>query len=391
LGDTFDISLTTTYGGYVHKVEYTLEVPSILEQNGYIYHYICQGDKFIYNGQEYSQPGQYFLDVVTSSAGCDSTTYLVVEYLDPEFVDLYDTICYKELPYDFYGQSCYETGAYEHIIKAQGGCDSVAYRMNLTVLEALKVELNTVGQICSGDSYFDVNYTVLDGIVSEVSVVFSAEAKEVGFVDATMPADNTGWCTIALPSDVKPNTYTAELQLKSFDCNVLKLPLSIPVLYSNEIIIQRWNDVLAVSKKEADYYNGFSTYQWYIDGMPIEGAIGSYYYCPDGLQMSGNYQVEVTRQDDATKIMSCPYIPTLHPNTSTLVVQPTAVAPATTIQVIAPQEGDVDVVGNTGNKVKHLHMMQGQNTMTAPSVSGLYFIHLTSVDGKQYVQKIIVY
>jgi hypothetical protein len=89
--------------------------------------------------------------------------------------------------------------------------------------------------------------------------------------------------------------------------------------------------------------------------------------------------------------MSCPYIPTLHPNTSTLVVQPTAVAPATTIQVIAPQEGDVDVVGNTGNKVKHLHMMQGQNTMTAPSVSGLYFIHLTSVDGKQYVQKIIVY
>lgn len=391
LGDTFDISLTTTYGGYVHKVEYTLEVPSILEQNGYIYHYICQGDKFIYNGQEYSQPGQYFLDVVTSSAGCDSTTYLVVEYLDPEFVDLYDTICYKELPYDFYGQSCYETGAYEHIIKAQGGCDSVAYRMNLTVLEALKVELNTVGQICSGDSYFDVNYTVLDGIVSEVSVVFSAEAKEVGFVDATMPADNTGWCTIALPSDVKPNTYTAELQLKSFDCNVLKLLLSIPVLYSNEIIIQRWNDLLAVSKKEADYYNGFSTYQWYVDGMPIEGAIGSYYYCPDGLQMSGNYQVEVTRQDDATKIMSCPYIPTLHPNTSTLVVQPTAVAPATTIQVIAPQEGDVDVVGNTGNKVKHLHMTQGQNTMTAPSLSGLYFIHLTSVDGKQYVQKIIVY
>ena len=391
MGDTFDISLTTTYGGYVHKVEYTLEVPSILEQNGYIYHYICQGDKFIYNGQEYSQPGQYFLDVVTSSAGCDSTTYLVVEYLDPEFVDLYDTICYKELPYDFYGQSCYETGTYEHIIKAQGGCDSVAYRMNLTVLEALKVELNTVGQICSGDSYFDVNYTVLDGIVSEVSVVFSAEAKEVGFVDATMPADNTGWCTIALPSEVKPNTYTAELQLKSFDCHVLKLPLSIPVLYSNEIIIQRWNDLLAVSKKEADYYNGFSTYQWYVDGMPIEGAIGSYYYCPDGLQMSGNYQVEVTRQDDATKMMSCPYIPTLHPNTSTLVVQPTAVAPATTIQVIVPQEGDVDVVGNTGNKVKHLHMMQGQNTMTAPSVSGLYFIHLTSVDGKQYVQKIIVY
>ena len=391
LGDTFDISLTTTYGAYSHKVAYTMEIPSILEQNGYIYQSICRGETFIYNGQEYSLPGQYVLDVVTSSAGCDSTTYLVIEYLDPEFVDLFDTICNKELPYDFYGQSCYETGTYEHIIKAEGGCDSVAYRMNLTVLEALKVELNTVGQICSGDSYFDVNYTVLDGLVSDISVVFSADAKEVGFVDATMPADNTGWCTIALPADVKPNTYTAELQLKSFDCEVLKLPLSIPVLYSNEIIIQRWNDLLAVSKKEADYYNGFSTYQWYVDGMPIEGAIGSYYYCPEGLQMSGNYQVEVTRQDDATKIMSCPYIPTLHPNTSTLVVQPTAVAPATTIQVIAPQDGDVDVVGNTGNKVKQIHMTQGQNTMTAPSVSGLYFIHLTSTDGKQYVQKIIVY
>jgi hypothetical protein len=391
LGDTFDVSLTTTYGLYTHTAEYTLEIPSILEQNGYMYYYICKGDKFVYNGKEYSTPGQYVLDVVTSSTGCDSTSYLVIDYLQADVVELYDTVCYKELPYEFYGQSCNQTGAYDYTVVAKGGCDSVTYRMNLYVQEALKVELNSIAQVCSGDPTFDLSYKVIEGVPTGFSLQFADSAKTAGFVDTLGVADNNGWHTITLPQGVRPDTYMAELLIESSGCDTVRLPIAIPVLYSSDIIIQRWNDVLAVSKTAADYYNGFSTYQWYLNGLAIDGAVGSYYYCPDGLQMTGEYQVQVTRVQDGAIILSCPYIPTLHPNTSTLVVQPTAVAPAAVIQVIAPEAGDMNVVSNMGYNVVNAYLQQGQQTIVAPKASGLYFIQLTTSDGKQYVQKIIVY
>jgi hypothetical protein len=196
LGDTFNVSLITTYGGYSDTAEYTLEIPSVLEQNGYLYHYICPGDKFVYNGKEYSTPGQYILDVVTSSAGCDSTSYLVIDYLQTQIVDLYDTICYKELPYDFYGLSCNQTGMYDYTVVAKGGCDSVTYRMNLYVHETLQAEINSVGQICSGNTTFDISYNMIAGQATGFALRFSSAAKAAGFVDTTGVIDNIGWQSI---------------------------------------------------------------------------------------------------------------------------------------------------------------------------------------------------
>ena len=390
LGDTFNVSLTTTFGAYTHTEEYLLEIPSILENNGYIYQYICQGEKIMYNGTEYSTPGQYVLDVVTSSVGCDSTSYLVIAYLEPEVVELYDTTCYNQLPYDFYGQSCYATDRYQHVVKAKAGCDSIIYQLNLYVYEELKVTLNELPEICSGDPSFDVSYTTLSGSISGISVRFSEEAKALGFTDATASVETNNMFTLDLPQDIRPDVYMAEVLFDNHGCEVINLPLAISVDYSNDVITQRWNDFLSVRQTAYTYYDGFISYQWYCNGNLIEGATTSQLYKPEGLG-ENTYQVELVRATDGVKAISCPFIPTEQPNTTTLEVQPTITAKGAPIRVKAPNHGDMDIIGNVGVNMGTQYLQEGENTVTVPTVAGIYLLHLTTEDGNQYVQKIIVY
>jgi hypothetical protein len=389
LGDTFNVSLTTTYGSYSHTAEYTLEIPSILEQNGYIYQYICQGETVVYRGKEYSTPGEYVLDVVTSSAGCDSTSYLVIAYLEPEVVELYDTICYNQVPYIFYGQECYQTDSYEHVVNAKAGCDSIMYKLNLYVREELKVSLNELSEICSGDPSFDVSFTTMQGTISGISVRYSNEAKEAGFEDATAMMENNIF-TLDLPQDIRPDVYMAEVLFDNHGCEVINLPIAISVDYSSEVITQRWNDFLSVRKTAYTYYDGFTAYQWYCNGNLLEGETASSLYRPEGLGQN-TYQVELIRATDGVKAMSCPFIPTEQPNTTTLEVQPTITAKGAAVRVKAPCSGNLDVIANVGENMGNVYLQEGDNAITVPTVAGIYILHLTAEDGQQYVQKIIVY
>jgi hypothetical protein len=390
-GDTFAVSLTTSYGDYTHTMEYTLEIPSILGEDGYTYKYICEGQTITFEGKDYNAIGKYVVNETKNMYGCDSTSYLVIDYLQREIIDLYDTICYTALPYKFYEQECPNAGQYEYIIKAKGGCDSVVYRMNLNVYEALEITLNDLPEICMGDPSFDVNYNILDGDVTKYSIAFSADAKKAGFVDTEEAVQsNAQWLTIDLPQDVMPNIYTADIYFENHDCDVVKIPLTFSVLYSSEIITQRWNDVIAVRQFAYDYYEGFSTYQWYRNGQPIAGANQSIYYNPDGLHGSV-YQVELTRSVDGVKTFSCQFIPTEEPSTSTLVVQPTMLRPKGIVRVSAPESGTMLIINNMGSSTDNVNINQGENSVVVPSASGLYMMLLTAPTGNKYVQKIIVY
>lgn len=390
-GDTFKITLHTLANACHASQEYTLAIPSIVAEDGYTYKYMCEGEIVHHQGQTFTQTGTYILDSAINSIGCDSISYLVLDYMQKDTIHLYDTVCFGMLPYDFYGQNCTQAGSYQHIIYTKSGCDSVYYLLDLHIYQRLDAEINPVSEICSGEPSFDLSYNTLSDASLEFSVIFSDLAKAAGFVDTTGYTDSQGMFTIHLPENVLPNTYTAEVTIDNHGCEMVTLPITIPVLYSSQIIIQRWNDLLAVSKSMSENYQGFYQYQWYFNGTPIEGETGTYYYNPNGLQMDGFYQVELTRHQDSTVIISCPYMPELHPDTQTLIVQPTALTPRESMQITAPDAGEMHIISNTGYRTGKSNVQAGDNTISAPIVSGLYFIHLTTLDGKQYVQKIIVY
>ena len=383
-GDTFTVALTTTYGTYSHTEQYTLEIPAIVEQDGYQYVYICEGEDFDFEGKKYNTPGQYILDVVTNQYGCDSTSYIIIDYLQSEIVDQYDTICYTELPYNFHGQSCTQAGTYDHAIIAQGGCDSITYRMHLFVYEELKLTLNTLPEICAGDPSFDITYTEQSGTPSAYKIQFSDEAKKAGFTDFNGIIDNTKTLTISLPAQVRVDTYSAQIVFDNHGCADYTTQLTFDVHYAREVVGQRWNDVLAVKN---DRYNGgytFTAFQWYKDGAPIQGETHSYLYQP--LDMNALYHVLLTRADGLI-MPTCPIQPIHHTDITDF---PTLLQPGQQVPIKLPLAAEIWIYSVTGQLYQSGRLSAGENIVTMPFTMGVYTVKILLADGNHRITKIMV-
>ena len=390
-GDTFNVSLRVVANACVEVKEYTLEIPAIATiEDSYIYKYICEGDTLTFQNKEYTLAGEYVLDTVTNSIGCDSISYLVIDYLRGDTMELYDTICFAMLPYDFYGQECNVSGTYEHTIMTQSGCDSIHFILNLTVYEHLEAELNALAEVCSGDPSFDLSYNSLSDTSLEFVVRFSADAKAAGFVDTVGITDINGMFSINLPKDVRPDTYTAEISFDNHGCEKVTLPLSIPVLYSSSIIAQRWNDFLGI--KNAQYNGGyvFTDYQWFLNDQPIIGHTATQIYNEGQLlDFEGEYRVLLTREDDGKSIMTCPFTPTYY-NEEDYIEMCNFVFPGATTIAKVSSKATMYIYNCMGSFVAKHTLQAGNNWITMPMASGLYTAKVVYINGKTDVVKIIV-
>ena len=390
-GDTFNVSLRVVANACVEVKEYTLEIPAIATiEDSYIYKYICEGDTLTFQNKEYTLAGEYVLDTITNSIGCDSISYLVIDYLRGDTMELYDTICFAMLPYDFYEQECNVSGTYEHTIMTQSGCDSIHFILNLTVYEHLEAELNALAEVCSGDPSFDLSYNSLSDTSLEFVVRFSTDAKAAGFVDTVGLTDINGMFSINLPKDVRPDTYTAEISFDNHGCEKVTLPLSIPVLYSSSIIAQRWNDFLGI--KNAQYNGGyvFTDYQWFLNDQPITGHTATQIYNEGQLlDFEGEYRVLLTREDDGKSIMTCPFTPTYY-NEEDYIEMCNFVFPGTTTIAKVSSKATMYIYNCMGSFVAEHTLQTGNNWITMPMASGLYTAKVVYINGKTDVVKIIV-
>ena len=90
---------------------------------------------------------------------------------------------------------------------------------------------------------------------------------------------------IKKPNDLLPNQYEGVISFGEQSCGKGEESIIVDLLYSNEVIAQRWGDVLAV--KNEDYNGGyqFVAFQWYKNGNPIEGATSSICYLSEGVNL----------------------------------------------------------------------------------------------------------
>ena len=389
-GDTFNVSLRVVANGCAETATYTLDVPAIGSGDSYTYRYMCEGGSYTYQGVEYTKPDTYVVDRVSNSYGCDSTAYLVLDFINPETIYLYDTVCFNMLPYEFYGQSYQQSGTYQHTLFAQSGCDSVYYVLDLYVYEKLSAELNAVSEICSGDLEFDLSYKTFSDQSLEFVITFSDMAKSVGFVDTVGHIDNNGLFSIYLPKDVRPDTYAAQVSIDNHGCEIVSIPLNIPVLYSRNIITQRWNDFLGI--KNAQYNGGyiFSDYQWYLNDQPISGHTATQIYT-DGelLDFEGEYRVLLTREDDGKSIMTCAFTPTYFYDTD-LLQMCTFVMSSETVPAKISQNASMYIYDMSGFCVAHHTLCTGDNFITMPSSPGVYMAKVIYGNGKLDVIKLVV-
>lgn len=142
---TFHDSLLTIYGcDSVYLLH--LAVMPIYEFSDYAS--ICDGDTFVWRGNNYTTHG-YHYDFQYTSQGCDSTFVLYINvnptYNYPETVE----ICDGET-YTWRGQTYDTTGTYFNNFQTEEGCDSV-YVLNLIVHPTFVFVTNDT--ICNGETY----------------------------------------------------------------------------------------------------------------------------------------------------------------------------------------------------------------------------------------------
>ena len=109
---------------------------------------LCAGQTINFAGRVLTTSGVY-RDTSASSFGCDSVTILTLEILDKKTEDISATICEGEI-YLFNGQNLSTAGQYTFNTKALSGCDSLV-TLTLTVLPVKRTSLN--GEFCEGGSY----------------------------------------------------------------------------------------------------------------------------------------------------------------------------------------------------------------------------------------------
>ena len=387
-GDTFTVKLRTIAGLYKDEVEYVLEVQAIEEKITYLYAEICKGSKYIYEGVEYIAEGEHTTSRGKTIYGCDSTHILVISYLQPQIEELYDTICFGDLPYNFYNQECQETGEYVYTVNAVGGCDSITCILNLYVHEKLIIELDELAEICGDDANFVIPYTISQGSFSSGELRFNQFALDAGFKNVI--GFDGGEIVVAIPDSVRPDFYAVDIIFDNYGCETVTLPLEFTVLYPSSVIGQRWNDFLSV--RNAQYNGGytFTDYQWYLNDEPIDGykATQIYEYGKE-LDFDGEYRVLLTREDDGKSIMSCAFIPTKY-NEDEYTELSTLVYSNQIIVANASHVAKAKMYNVSGICVGEYDFVVGDNDVKMPSESGVYTMQIVYDADKVQIVRIVV-
>jgi hypothetical protein len=261
------------------------------------------------------------------------------------------TICAGET-YNFYGQMLTTPDIYEATVPSQtGGCDSII-RLELTVLP--KDTENREHSICLGESY-----NFYGQILTQSGNYTASVPSQTGGCDSTI---NLNFIVLSIENDVDGECCSAGL------------------------IEQNWNDVIAVLNER---YNGglhFTAFQWYKSGSPIPGETKSYIYLPEGLDMTAQYSVLLTL-DDNRQISSCTLRPIYNTDINTV---PQIIQSSGILRMQSPQACTLKIYNITGILIGTQQFGAETTDITIPLKSGMYILQATMADDTVKIFKITI-
>jgi hypothetical protein len=240
-----------------------------------------------------------------------------------------------------------------------------------------------------------LSYNVVAGGPTQYKITFEAAALAVGMqnvsytVLATTGAD--GRITISVPKGTRPGKYKGTLQLKN-DSGVESAAYDfvITVNIPTEYIAVKYNRVLVLDNST----RMFSAYQWYKDGVAIDGATKQFYSDPKGLV--GTYSIQATTTDGEIlysypKVLNIPLI-------KKVTAYPTMVRANQTCTVEITDEAmeldlkgaELSVYSSQGIRVYYSTKVEKINTIKLPIMDGMYSGRVTTADGQSFLFKVIV-
>ncbi len=186
-------------------------------------------------------------------------------------------------------------------VKNNTDCDIILHRhIEIVTCLDLSIPNDPSAQFaCYGDP-IEIAYIHKKGEMGDATVTINGKTEPV----------KLDYGVVTLPiSLLKPGTYHANISVEDTVCNrVLQFPIDFTIFYPEDIFAYKFNNVLAVYKPG---YGGneegfeFTAYQWYRNGVAVEGANESIYHV-DSTFTKGDEVYVVLTNKEGESIPSCP-------------------------------------------------------------------------------------
>lgn len=366
---------------------FELDIPDLPDSKEHITAYACKGFPYTYRSNNFYSDTLY-TDTVrgVSGCGCDSIYILDLKFGQNYTVDIFDTICHDKLPYTREGDNIeyWKSGFYIDTFKTNVfECDSIV-RLNLTVLDALTLDIDHDGIETCGDSIV-IPFTVHTGLPDYYSLTFQDETVD-SQIRVSHGEISGNAIMLERPASLKPGSYKGEAVFANADCGDVTKPLTLEVYYPDSVIAQRWNDVLGVKNSMFNGGYDFTEFQWYKNGQPIEGQVTSILYNGENLDFAASYSVLLGLSDGTTQF-TCPFTPM---EISNIRVMPTVVFPGDAITVQGVEQAVVRVWSVTGLLVDSKRVSYADLSLKAPTDAGIYIVEVITADGISRSEKVVV-
>lgn len=363
---------------------FTLELPKISVSRDTIKSNICFGESYNFNGTYLFNEGIYS-DTLSSIYGCDSIKVLeLTVFPKPEDKLIKDTICSDEV-YNFEGELLTESGHYETTLKTETGCDSII-KLDLVVNESLLVEFDSVVTACADEENLIIPYNITSGNLNYFSIdIESKSVKYSEFENSTIESDAL---IVGMPENIVPGDYVVNLDFGPKSCGKSGDTISLKVYYPSSILVQRWDDVLAV--KNEDYNGGyeFVSFQWYKNGELIEGATSSILYVPEGLDLSAEYSVLLTRLSDNVTTLSC--VADLSDFSLAEEERMVVFNSADLLEVNASDVAKMKIWTSNGLLVAEFVLSKGKNIINTSGLSGIFLLDCLFKDNYREIKQVVL-
>ena len=366
----------------MHDTIIVVNLPEVGLKRDTIDAVVCKGTPYMFNGTPYYYTGCYS-DTLKTYYGCDSISTLNLFMAIPKDTLVYDTICSDE-DYYFAEEKIEQSGEYVYKGESIYGCDSIV-TLKILVNQAFHADFDSLASVCIDDSEIRVSYELVSGFLDVYTAQIISNTDSFT-IENLMPQG--GNLVIPMPEDIEPGRYSLQLKFgeKSCDTSIEGKVIPLEIYYSKDILVQRWGDVLAVTN---ELYNGgysFVFFQWFKNGVAIEGATSSILYLEEGLDLTAQYSVLLTRGDNNVTLMTCDAdLIDFGQEESQVVVFS---EDNSTVNVSSRQNAKVKIWLTSGLLLTEAEIFKGENAINL--AKGMYIFEFIFEDNRHEIEQVIV-
>ncbi|MCQ2331696.1 MAG: choice-of-anchor J domain-containing protein [Paludibacteraceae bacterium] len=365
-------------GSYIHNYTTAAGCDSavilylhVLPATNVIVDTICTGGTYTFHGRHLTDPGMY-IDSALNALGCMTidTLYLMVL---PDTIKRSVSICYTELPYQFYGKELTASGTYAEPIIGSRGCQQT----DLLTLYVVPTDTFYTEYICQGGTYL-----FFDTVITTAGTYTRKHVNPFG-------CDMTHHVTVSVNSILVGDAYSYACQGIPYSGNginglIVTQDTTVDVRTKNQSFCDSLTHVHLdfVATKHSDEYhtiNKGETYTWNDNTYSKPGDYNETLTSYEGCDSIVTLHLTVIDGIEENYSMNMAIIP-----------NPVSIGQTTYLTGEYDSVEKVEVINSLGQVVEVIKCNDERIELKDFTVSGIYHVRITMKDGKVYGEKLIV-